>query len=386
MRVLMVLKYMPSEFADRKGDAILTTVRAHEEAGFEVVILTTRRKSEHGWDDIDVKTTVGEKSWLTLLRVLSRKKQHKYKNKLIAKHVIKYHERKQLDLVFAYCTAEEPALIASYISNRIKIPLIIREHRNLHKYVKSANDLSPDYRYAVENAERVLAVSPQLADYIRQIGLRKDVSCLPNGISEFFFKLPSANHHECERESSNCFVFAAWTNWRDFKRLDLLIEAFDLVREKRKNVKLVIAGNIIPPRQAQEVKRRISDRDLKAHVVLCGERNRTEIHQLAHSCDCCVISSDFETFGLSALEAMAAGKPVVATKCGGPESIIVSDRYGLTVEKGNSTELGKAMLKVHDSYGMYNRQEIQKYAYDNYSTAAISCFIQIIYKEMLDSD
>jgi len=57
-----------------------------------------------------------------------------------------------------------------------------------------------------------------------------------------------------------------------------------------------------------------------------------------------VLSSLMESFGVVQIEAMACGKPIVATKNGGSEEIIVSEDYGLLCESGNSKMLAEKIL------------------------------------------
>ncbi len=70
--------------------------------------------------------------------------------------------------------------------------------------------------------------------------------------------------------------------------------------------------------------------------------NQEEIKELLLSCDCFVLSSNFETFGVVVIEAMACGLPVISTKCFGPEDIL-NQSCGLLVEKNNLGQMVKAL-------------------------------------------
>ncbi|MFO1034704.1 MAG: glycosyltransferase family 4 protein, partial [Hyphomicrobiales bacterium] len=93
------------------------------------------------------------------------------------------------------------------------------------------------------------------------------------------------------------------------------------------------------------------------------------VRDLARGCDACVIPSDHETFGLPAIEAMAAGKPVVTTRCGGPETVVTPET-GVTVEKSNARALADAMVDVLRHPGRYNAAAIQRYCHAGYGEAA----------------
>ena len=62
-----------------------------------------------------------------------------------------------------------------------------------------------------------------------------------------------------------------------------------------------------------------------------------------------------EPFGLVLLEAMAAGRPVIATRSGGVVDIVVDQETGLLVEPGNSDELAQAMTRLIEDHQLAQR-------------------------------
>ena len=66
---------------------------------------------------------------------------------------------------------------------------------------------------------------------------------------------------------------------------------------------------------------------------------------------------------------MAAGKPVVATDCGGPQSIITAPCLGFIVKRGNSAELAKAMTQVFVNRKNYESKKIISECKKKYSEA-----------------
>jgi glycosyltransferase involved in cell wall biosynthesis len=71
---------------------------------------------------------------------------------------------------------------------------------------------------------------------------------------------------------------------------------------------------------------------------------RDQVRHWMQTCDVFVLPSLGETFGVVLGEAMACGKPVIATRCGGPE-FLVTPETGLLVEPGNAAALAEAMEK-----------------------------------------
>ena len=73
---------------------------------------------------------------------------------------------------------------------------------------------------------------------------------------------------------------------------------------------------------------------------------RSDIPRILAGVNLLVIAADEEPFGRTVIEAMAAGVPVVSTKCGGPEEIILDGITGLLVSPGNSTEMADAIERI----------------------------------------
>ena len=90
--------------------------------------------------------------------------------------------------------------------------------------------------------------------------------------------------------------------------------------------------------------------------MLAGGRPYDEIPLWMNACDVFALPSLRESFGVVQIEAMACGKPVVATKNGGSEEIVTSDDYGLLVEPANPEDLAKKILVALDRE--WNREAV----------------------------
>ena len=127
------------------------------------------------------------------------------------------------------------------------------------------------------------------------------------------------------------------------KGLSILLQAmFELKRRLGKPpCQLLIVGDG-PAREALEVLR---DRfGLSRWVVFAGTRR--DIPRVLHALDAFVLPSLYEGFGIAILEAMAAGKAVVATKVGGIPEFVVPNETGLLVDPGNVVALAEAIASV----------------------------------------
>jgi len=101
--------------------------------------------------------------------------------------------------------------------------------------------------------------------------------------------------------------------------------------------KLVIVG-------AGKERRRLCDLAGEG-VEFTGALSRSETRRQMWSANALVLPSEFETFGVVLIEALATGIPVIATRCGGPEEI-VTPAEGVLINRGDETELTRAMISI----------------------------------------
>jgi glycosyltransferase involved in cell wall biosynthesis len=123
-----------------------------------------------------------------------------------------------------------------------------------------------------------------------------------------------------------------------------LVEAFAEIAGRYPDAILFICGDTGDTEYVARVRKRISDLDLESRVRLLGFRD--DVASLIHHCALVVHPAHSEGFGLAVLEAMAAAKPVVATRSGGPEEMIEDRISGLLVPPEAPTRLAQAMERV----------------------------------------
>jgi glycosyltransferase involved in cell wall biosynthesis len=126
------------------------------------------------------------------------------------------------------------------------------------------------------------------------------------------------------------------------KGLDLLIDAFSKAGERVSGpifLLIVGGGEDGPILEAQ-----VTQRKREGEVVFLGERN--DVADLLAASDAFVLSSRWEGGPLVVLEAMAAALPVVATRVGDVDQMVVDGVTGLVVDPGSIQELSEAMIRI----------------------------------------
>ncbi len=122
------------------------------------------------------------------------------------------------------------------------------------------------------------------------------------------------------------------------KNIVTLISAVEQVRRKHPNVTCLIAGS---GTLEGELKSQITNMNQEANIRLLGFRE--DAISLIGACDLFVLPSVAEPFGLVLLEAMALGKPVIATDAGGPKEIVVSGSTGNLVPPSDPAAMATAI-------------------------------------------
>jgi len=131
------------------------------------------------------------------------------------------------------------------------------------------------------------------------------------------------------------------------KGFEIGIEAFSLLKKSGSNAKLLIAGE----GDERPFLEHLVDRfHLRAATQFTGKipRHSEEVYSVINRASCVVMPSNFEAFGLVALEAMRMKRPVIASNVGGLPELVVDGERGLLVPPKNPTAFFHAMKKLLD--------------------------------------
>jgi D-inositol-3-phosphate glycosyltransferase len=177
------------------------------------------------------------------------------------------------------------------------------------------------------------------------------------------------------------------------KGIDALIQAVALVRHRHAqlaDLEAIIVGGASDqqPEQWNTEQTRLDQirHELGiAHAVkFVGARPQSQLSLYHAAADVVTMPSHYESFGMAALEAMASGRPVIATNAGGPATIITHEFNGLLTPPDNAPELANhlaaILLNPHMAYqiGTAARQRAERYGWSN-----IGCDILDIYRTAL---
>jgi glycosyltransferase involved in cell wall biosynthesis len=148
--------------------------------------------------------------------------------------------------------------------------------------------------------------------------------------------------------SADAVVLLAIASLHRRKGLDVLLDA--LARTKSRRIVLWIAGDG-PERGSLEAQ--ATRLGLSEQVRFLGFRQ--DVPSLLDACDAVVLPSRQEGLGVAALEGMAAGRPVVASRVGGLEEVVVDGRTGILVPREDPERLAMAIDRLADDPGLRQR-------------------------------
>ena len=124
---------------------------------------------------------------------------------------------------------------------------------------------------------------------------------------------------------------------------------------------------------------------VESQVIFLGKLSRQQVKEEMALSNAFVLSSEYETFGVVLVEALALGKPVIATKCGGPESI-VAPGVGCLISKNSEREMTNALLELHQNWNKFDAVQIRQYCVENFSEQAVVEKLTKIYTETNSSN
>ena len=260
---------------------------------------------------------------------------------------------------------------AAYISEKYNIPLVITEHSSVERgpYVK--NSYVPFIRDSYKKAKKVITVGNGLKNEIQALSGRNDIEVIGNlvDLSKFTIK---------KRIQNEKFIFFSLAFLEGEKGFDTLIKSF-AKKFKDKEAVLYIGGD---GSQRSWLEALTQENGVKKQIIFLGALSRDDVAKWMNKCDCFVLPSRYETFGVVYIEALASGRPVIGALNGGAEDII-NNLNGYLVPIDDIDKLAEKMLELYKKIDSYNEEEIRSDCLKRFSPEVIVNKIISVYKEVL---
>lgn len=235
-------------------------------------------------------------------------------------------------------------------------------------------------RLLLRQVPHVCAVSPNVTARLSKYGIPADrLSLIPNGVDveQFSGGQPVL---KCEPEFQGKTIIGFVGRLAEEKALPVLIQAAQQILGTRPDVSFAVVGEG-PERPMLEAL--VDQLGLKQKMIFLGQRS--DLADLYASFDIFVLPSLVEAMPMAILEAMAAGKAVVASAVGGVPSIVCDQESGLLVKPADVAELVHALTQLLNKpeqakkFGEHGRELIKK----RFSSDAMALSYLDVYAKVL---
>ena len=375
MFIVIVARGVPSERTPLWGIFELDQARALRAAGHRVVIAaldvrSIRRRRPFGLrhevvGGIDVHTAsipLGRVPTAIDQAVLDRAFDAVY-GRIVARHGAP-------DIVHAHFT--KYALAASRSQHRDDFTLVVTEHNSKFTPTSIPLDLRVKASEAYRRADEVIAVSPALAEIITN-NFDLPVKVVPNIVDvATFARLPRVSH-------TGRIRLVSVGNLIERKRMVLLVDGFAQAFADRPEISLAIMGE---GDQRDEITRHVEESGLTGRVELLGQCTRAEISHEFATADGFVLLSQWETFGVVFIAAMASGLPVLSSLCGGPEGFI-HEGVGMFADTSGVAELAGSLAEFVGHFRDWDADSIRADVTARFGPDTIAAELTRVYTEAM---
>jgi glycosyltransferase involved in cell wall biosynthesis len=268
---------------------------------------------------------------------------------------------------------------ASAIQSQHGVPFVVTEHSSEFTLGNIRPRLKRYLVDRVRTASRCFAVSVDLSERLSRLmptGATPFWEVMPNLVASSLAPAPPASG------SDGAFTLLNVAGMHPNKGQHHLLRAFAFAIRLQPEMRLRIVGG---GPEAKALERLTRDLGISEHVTFLGMCSRERVAQEMALCNTFVLSSSYETFGVVVVEALMNGRPVVATRCGGPEDIIVPGEDGLLVEKDNPKALAAAMLELRAQRDRFDAAAIRQRCIDRFGEAAFARRHAEVYQAVLSS-
>ncbi|WP_234402603.1 glycosyltransferase [Trichococcus paludicola] len=323
--------------------SIRTLKEELEAEGHEVIIFTTT----------DPKADESEKNIIRLtsipfLSFKDRRVAVKGMNK-----ALKEAKRQRIDIVHTH-TEFSLGLTGKFVGYMLEIPTVHTYHTMYEKYlhyiakgkVVKPRAVKIASRYFCNSTMGIIAPSEQMKEKLASYNIYKEIRVIPTGV-----KIPAqiVGIKSRKREelgiSDSELVLLSLSRLSSEKNLDKLVHAFPEVVEACPSAKLVFVGDG-PMRH--ELEMLVSEMNLTPNVIFVGEVRNEDVSEYYQMADIYINASESETQGLTYLESIVNGCPVIAKRNDYLSGLITEDSLGMLFDEDD--KIGKTIIAYADFY------------------------------------
>ncbi len=285
-------------------------------------------------------------------------------NLALSSKLVESVEKYDLDVLHVHYAI--PHAYAAYMAKQmlkdigIDIPIVTTLHGTDITLVGSHPVYKPAVEFSINHLDAVTTVSNSLKDdTLRLFNIRKNIEVIYNFID--FEKQESWSDEECMRDTlanSDEKILAHVSNLRPVKRVLDVIRIFHKVQKKIPS-KLILVGDGPDKEKADVLAKELGVKD---KILFLGKSD--EIRKILCLTDLFLLLSETESFGLAALEAMAAHTPVISSNTGGLSEVNFNGVTGFLSEVGDVDDMAKNAI-----YLLSDEQRLEQFKKQAFESA-----------------
>ena len=265
------------------------------------------------------------------------------------------------------------------LSQELAIPHVVTFHTlSLIKMQSRAGEEEQSERSVIETkviatADRIIAFSPHERDAMARLYAAdaNKITLVPCGVDLEVFRPLNQKAVRSSLGLNGEKILLYVGRVEPIKGLDLLVETAAQM-DSEDGVRMIVVGaDVNGDREMDRVRQLAREKDLEDKIDFVGQVDHDDLPLYYNAADVCVVPSYYESFGLVALESMACGTPVVATRVGGLSTIVHHGRTGYLKSWrcpeafANSVEMIISSNGLQQSMGEAARKRAEGMGWDN---------------------
>lgn len=298
-------------------------------------------------------------------------------------HLLLQNEiKKQQPDIIHFNIVSPSIVVAWWYSFFYRIPLVYSEHWDIPLRVKMGLQKKwllwrIGMKLCSMSAARVIVCSHAMKNVFAEFGFCANAEIIGNVVTA-----DNKNIDDNKRLYQKKIFLQVSSLANAQKNVSQTLEVIAQVAEKRNDFEFHFIGS------GSEIE------EHRQHALLLGLLNKTiffhgfvsdeEKRNWYEKSICHVLFSNFEGFSVATADAIYYGRPVIISRCGGPEDF-VNESNGILVEPKNRQQLADAMLHMLDNFEKYKPEELRNYGTQIFSSSAIGSKHHQLYQSVLNA-
>ncbi len=317
--------------------------------------------------------------------------------------MIRFAKRQRIPYDVIHANFFMSGMAAQQVKQALGIPFVMTFHAlgHVRRLCQGQADTFPVTRLAIEeslmrDADRIIAECPQDRRDMEQLygAASERIDIVPCGFDpEELWAVPAIARQQLGLDPHE-FIVLQLGRMVPRKGIDTVIESIALLRERfgiRARL-LVVGGNaeqisIDNTPELGRLNALTRELDLDKQVVFTGQKSRAQLRYYYSAADAFVTTPWYEPFGITPVEAMACGTPVIGAAVGGIKSTVVDGETGYLVPPKDPESVARKLASLHNHPVQARRlgaQGMQR-AYQHYTWRNVAAQIATVYEAALEN-